>query len=484
MLDRADRSDFDNLVKLVVNVLDAFTVAFFVKAEDGGEYRLFSWFSLGNTVNPDASFLPGQGIIGWVAKEQKPITVKEFSHDTATLKLYNTQENLKSFMAVPVMRGERMIGVLTVDSKRQYVFTDKHQKILQDFAGIFAQETVRHEELWNLCQEAGNLEAIQEVVLEMAAAEKMTHIVAALYQNINKLIPNEKFIFALKASEEGKFHIFARQEGAGDELRKIPLEMDRSLMGWVVRKNQPLNHHVLGESRQEFELDGGERREFRSFLGVPMVVRKHVIGALGVLSVRSNCFTAADERILAILGSVAASYVAGSYAYGISLISRKVDSLTGLGNYLYLNEKIEQVGDAHGALLALDIRDFSRVTREFSVSAADNALVEIASFFKRVVDKSGYVARYYGDVFLIFLKDHSRDDALTAAAKLLELLRTKNFFIDDKKTVFEGNIGIAFYPDDGKSGNTLIKHSFGALKIARQTAQSVAPWNGNMKGDA
>ena len=483
MLDRADKDDFDNLVKLVVNVLDAFTVAFFLKA-DNDEYRLFTWFSLGDTVNPAASFLPGQGIIGWVAKERKPITVKEFSHDTATLKLYNTQENLKSFMAVPVMRGERMIGVLTVDSKRQYVFTEKHQKILQDFAGIFAQETVRHEERWNLWQEAGNLESIQQVVCEMADAEKMTHIVAALYHNINKLVPSEKFIFALKASEEGKFHIFARQEGSGDEMRKIPLEMDRSLMGWVVKKNQPLNHHILGESRQEFELDGGERREYRSFLGVPMVVRKHVIGALGVLSVRPNGFTAADERILAILGSVAASYVAGSYAYGISLISRKVDSLTGLGNYLYLNEKIEQVGEARGALLALDIRDFSRVTREFSVSAADNALVEIAAFFKRVVDKSGYVTRYYGDVFLIFLKDHSHDDALTAAAKLLELLRAKNFFIDDRKTVFEGNIGVAFYPDDGKNGNELIKHSFGALKKARQTAQPVAPWNGSMKGDA
>ncbi len=483
MLDLSDKGDFDNLVKLVVNVLDAFTVAFFLKTDDD-EYRLFTWFSLGDTVNPAASFFPGQGIIGWVAKERKPITVKEFSHDTATLQLYSTQENLKSFMAAPVLRGERMIGVLTVDSKRQYVFTDKHQKLLQDFAVIFAQETVRHEERWNLWQEAGNLEAIQEVVREMAASEKMTHIVAALYQNINKLVPNEKFIFALKASEEGKFHILARQEAGGDELRKIPLEMDRSLMGWVVRKNQPLNHHVLGESRQEFELDGGERREYRSFLGVPMVVRKHVIGALGVLSVRPNCFTAADERILAILGSVAASYVAGSYAYGISLISRKVDSLTGLGNYLYLNEKIDGVGDGHGALLALDIRDFSRVTREFSVSAADNALVEIASFFKRVVDKSGYVARYYGDVFLIFLKDHSRDDARSAAANLLDLLRAKNFFIDDTKTVFEGNIGIAFYPDDGKNGNELIKHSFGALKIARQTAQAVAHWNGSMKGDA
>ncbi len=483
MLDRAGRGDFDNLVKLLVNVMDAFTVAFFLNDGEKG-FRIFSWFSLGDTVNPEASFQPGQGIIGWVAKELKPITVKEFSHDTATLKMYSAQENLKSFMAAPVMHGERLVGVLTVDSKRQYVFTEKHQKILQDFAAVFAQETVRHEERWALWHEAGSLEAIQEVVHEMASAERMVHIVSALYNNIGRLVPNEKFIFALKASEEGVFHILARQEGMGDDLRKIPLNMERSLMGWVIRNDQPLNHYITNESRQEFELDGGALREYRSFLGVPMVVRKHVIGALGVLSTGEKAFSAADLRILEILASVAASYVAGAYAYGISLISRKVDSLTGLGNYLYLNEKVEKLAGQAGALLALDIRNFSRITNDFSVSAADNALVEMAHFFKRVVGKGGYVTRYYGDVFLIFLKDHSRDEAQVAAGKLLELLQAKNFFIDEKKVVFEGNIGIACYPDDGKSGNELIKHSFGALKNARKNAQTVAAWSGNMKGNA
>ena len=56
----------------------------------------------------------------------------QFDRDTRNLKLYLRDEGIKSFMAVPV--GDA--GVLCVDSKRNYVFTEKNQKILQDFARV------------------------------------------------------------------------------------------------------------------------------------------------------------------------------------------------------------------------------------------------------------------------------------------------------------------------------------------------------------
>jgi diguanylate cyclase (GGDEF)-like protein len=124
--------------------------------------------------------------------------------------------------------------------------------------------------------------------------------------------------------------------------------------------------------------------------------------------------------------------------------------------------------------LALDIDNFSKVTRDFSVETADSALIEIARFFKRVIAQQGYVTRYYGDVFLIYLRDHARDEAAMAARKLLELLKAKNFFIDDKHVLFAGKIGIALYPENGISGNELIKRSFGALKEARGGGVAVA----------
>ena len=474
MAEQYDKGDIEAFIQLVCNVMEAYTGAFFLYDAALDELRLFTHFSLGMNVNPAATVKPGHGMIGWVVKERKPLSVKEFSHDATTLKLYSIQEDIKSFLAVPVMEKDRLLGVLTVDSKRQYVFTPKHQKLMTDFAQSLSRLMAGQREVMELRHEAACIETISGVVDEMASSERLSHIVRVLYANVGKLVEHSAFLFALKSSEEGVFNIIPEPASDEEEIRKIPLQLDQSMMGWVIRKNQPLNHHDLGAHQHGLNMGVAVGEGHRSFLGVPMVVRKEVIGALGVLSGKDRAFTQADLRILSILGSIAASYVAGAYAYGISLIARKVDSLTGLGNYIYLEEKIAALDGTPGALLALDIDNFSKVTQDFSVETADSALIEIARFFKRVIAQQGYVTRYYGDVFLIYLRDHARDEAAMAARKLLELLKAKNFFIDDKHVLFAGKIGIALYPENGISGNELIKRSFGALKEARGGGVAVA----------
>ena len=478
-----DKRDFEEFIRLVCNVMDAYTGAFFLYDTALDELKLFAHFSLGNTVNTAVSIKPGQGMIGWVVKERKPLSVKEFSHDATTLKLYSTQEDIKSFMAVPVMDGDRILGVLTVDSKRQYVFTPKHQKLMADFAQAMSRVAVGQRQTMELRHEAACIETISDVVREMASSERLSHIVRVLYGNVGKLVEHSTFLFALKSSEEGVFNIIPEPADDDEEIHQTPMQLDQSLLGWVIRKSQPLNHHDLGGHQHGLNMGVAVGEGYRSFLGVPMVVRKEVIGALGMLSVKERAFTQADMRILSILGSIAASYVAGAYAYGISLISKKVDSLTGLGNYIYLEEKIKALDGTPGALLALDIDGFHRVTRDFSVEVADSALIEIARFFKRVIAQQGYVTRYYGDVFLIYLHGHDREDAAVAARKLLELLKAKNFFIDEKHVLFEGKIGVAMYPEDGVGGNDLIKRSFGALKDSRGGAGTVTFYGERKKTD-
>jgi len=467
---RRDR-EFEALVQLVCNTMDAFTVAYFRSGPEEDELSLFSFFSLGGNVVPGVTIRAGQGMIGWVAKERKPLTVSEFSHDATTLKLYSVPEEIKSFMAVPVTDGARLMGVLAVDSKRQYVFTPKHQKLMTDFARVFSFVAADHERVEELEHEASSIETITAVVEEMAASERLSHIVKVLFNNIDKLVENSGFLFALKSSQEGVFNILPAPVG-DEELSRIPLQLDQSLMGWIIRNKRFLNHHDLRKGGAEVGGAAGEGHH--SFLGVPMVVRKEVIGALGVVSRREKAFKPADVRILSILGSIAASYVAGAYAYGASVASAKLDQLTGLGNYIYLKEKVEELGRAAPAgMLALDINDFSRITNDFSIDTADSTLVEIAGFLKRVVGEKGHVARYYGDVFLIYLPGHNKDESVVSARKLLELVRAKNFYIESKQVFFEGTAGVAFAGESGIRGGELIKRAFSALKSGRKTGEAV-----------
>ena len=465
MLTSSRREDATNLVELVTRAMDGYTAAFFCCTEQSGELKLFAGFSLSDNFNPDAVLKPGYGILGWVVKEKKNLIIKEFDHDTTSLNIYTKKENIKSLIAAPVMDNGRFMGVLSVDSRRQNQFSSKDQKVLSDFAAALARSTVRFEKEEKLIGDAANMEQLNAIVHELASSRRIVDIVKTLHRKVGGLLDHSRFIFALKSPDEGEFHLIPEPSADDREIKKVPLKLDESLIGWVIKKNRLLSHNDLSENAEKHGLNASAhaREGHRSYLGVPMVVRKHVIGALAVLSKRKNAFAQRDTRILSVLGAIAASHVAGAYVFGQSLANKKIDSLTGLGNYYHFQDKVKTLASP-GALLMLDIIEFSRVTTQFSVNTADSALIEVGRFLKRIVGTEGFVTRYYGDVFLIFLIDHNREEAFLAAKKLLEIVKAKSFVIENKNISFDSRIGIALYPANGKNGSDLIKKSFAALK--------------------
>ena len=484
MLTSEKTEDTDNLVELVAGVMGAYSAAFFGYDPRSGELRLSAGFSHSKHFNYDAVLKSGQGMLGWVVREKKSLAVKEFDRNTTDLKIYDNKENIKSLIAAPVIDGERLIGVLCVDSRRANHFGSREMKTLSEFAAALARSGSRFKREQKLISDAANIEALDEIAHELASSKRMSDMLKTLYSKLGGLMEHSRFIFALKSPEEGEFHLIPEPSGDTREIKKIPLKLNESLIGWVIKKNRPLNHSDLSDNPGKHGLNAADHAKegLCSFLGVPMVVRQHVIGALAVLSKDKNAFMQREMRILSVLGAIAASHVAGAYVYGQSLASKKTDSLTGLGNYYHFQDKIK-ANSLPGAVLMLDIINFSRITAQFSVDTADSALIEVAKFLKRIVGKEGFVTRYYGDVFLIFLPEHNKDEAFLAAKKLLDIMKAKNFMINDKQVTFDGRIGIALYPNNGKNGSDLIKKSFSALKTAetREGGTNVAVYESTAK---
>jgi GGDEF domain-containing protein len=126
--------DFSDIIALLSNCLDAFTAALFLWDAHQQVLTLKTSHSLSKHLVTDAQFsLENGGLISWVAKNNQVIAVDHFDRDGKTIPYYRSEENIKSFVAVPLPVSK---GVLCVDSKRQYVFTIKEQKLLQGFATV------------------------------------------------------------------------------------------------------------------------------------------------------------------------------------------------------------------------------------------------------------------------------------------------------------------------------------------------------------
>lgn len=62
---------------------------------------------------------PGEGIAGWVFKEDKPLLIKEGAKDPRFKKFKEEEEELKSVISVPLKIKNKVIGVINADDKRE-----------------------------------------------------------------------------------------------------------------------------------------------------------------------------------------------------------------------------------------------------------------------------------------------------------------------------------------------------------------------------
>lgn len=127
----------EHILGLICSVFEAYSAVLFLPDEDES-CRIGASFSLGDTISTNCIVKPGKGLIGWILRNRQPVLVSNFEQHNRGLGYYSDEEDeerIKAFMGCPLPSG----GVLCVDSKRQYSFSEKDQKILQLFAELLTK---------------------------------------------------------------------------------------------------------------------------------------------------------------------------------------------------------------------------------------------------------------------------------------------------------------------------------------------------------
>lgn len=152
------------------------------------------------------------------------------------------------------------------------------------------------------------------------------------------------------------------------------------------------------------------------------------------------------------------------------------DALTGLYNReeteLQIRRHLEEEPQEFCALYMIDTDNFKLVNDTQGHLFGDAVLSEMASGMKRLTRATDVVGRIGGDEFTIFLKDiPSREMAARKAAGLLDMFQS---LFQEEKQSFEVtcSIGVALYPDDGRSFSALYHSADQALYQAKSKGKN------------
>jgi signal transduction histidine kinase len=91
------------------------------------------------------------------------------------------------------------------------------------------------------------------------------------------------------------------------ELARIPVPLEGSIAGTIVREDRPLIiNDVTSDPRHFRQVSEKTGFQVRSLVGVPMRIRDRVLGVLEAVNKRQGAFTESDMQTLSIIASLAA----------------------------------------------------------------------------------------------------------------------------------------------------------------------------------
>ena len=167
------------------------------------------------------------------------------------------------------------------------------------------------------------------------------------------------------------------------------------------------------------------------------------------------------------------------------------DDLTGLPNRLLFKERLaSEISFARRdggklALLFVDLDRFKNINDTLGHSAGDELLKEAAQRLRRYSRESDTVARLGGDEFAIILPNITGVHGTTTVAEHIVDEFEKPFVIAGHESHISASIGVAIWPTDADSSESLLMNADTAMYRAKETGRGrFVYFEGAMNADA
>ncbi len=465
-----------DMVTLISNSLNTFTSCLFLVEQETGKLKISAVHSLSNHISNNLSLDIGQGMIGWIASNQKPLNIAKYRWDKKHFQMYRKDESINSFLGVPVLNGDKLLGVLCVDSKKQYVFTTKIQKIVLGFANqislilkrydVLEREKSRseyYERLFYFCRELSNFKEDSEFYNTVISLS--CEILGADFCIIS-LLDKVKNVWKIRAGN-GYLSEFQKK-------RTFPL--NQGLSSVTLKEEKPLLIPSLNISKdRSFAFCKDEPKwMLKSYIGVKLEIKGEIIGLLHFISKKSNQFAKEDVEIAGILAKQTTVSMQNNQLFQRVNETNCLDQLTGLNNHISCQRKILSAIESASylkpvSLLIIDIDQFGDLNDRYGFDIGDHVLRKLSAILVSILKEKDFVGRYGNDEFVILLKNTRQKDALIVAERVKQVIERSIFTLDDLEANITLSIGISVCPMHAKSRSFFTETAFHALNNAKNS---------------
>jgi signal transduction histidine kinase len=230
-----------------------------------------------------------EGIIGWVAKHRQPLRVDDVSQNSHYVKV-DIIPDTRSECALPLAMGEKVLGVLDLQSDRVQAFPMEDTPVLQSLADQLAI-ALQNARLYQREKARRHLaETLNNITRALSGTLNLGKVLNLILEHLASLVPYERAAVLLQ--DQTNLEVVAARgfPETIDPLQiRISSENDEdNIFQEIYHTQQPL---IITDIR---EYPGWQYiiglPEARAWLGVPLILSNQVIGMLSLAHEIPNAY--------------------------------------------------------------------------------------------------------------------------------------------------------------------------------------------------
>jgi phosphotransferase system, enzyme I, PtsP len=239
----------DAIVQLVAANVVAEVCSIYITRPDNS-LELYATQGLKQEAVHDTRLEPDEGLVGLIASNARPVNLPDAqSHPAFSLRPETGEESYSSFLGVPVLRGGRTLGVLTIQNVKPRKYNDEEVEALQTIAMVLAEII-----------SSGAIEGVSATEADPRRTQTQSARGVVLSEGIalGHIVFHEPQIMITRLISEDATTELSRLEAAIEQLRHSVDEM-------LERRDVPLTgeHREILEVYRVFAHDEGWLRKLR-----------------------------------------------------------------------------------------------------------------------------------------------------------------------------------------------------------------------------
>lgn len=247
-----------------------------------------------------------KSIVGFVSGKGETLVVSDTPKDLTYYPNPLLPET-RAEAAFPMRVGEKILGVLDVQSTEPFAFHEDNLRSMQILADQLAVAVANTELFAETQEHLSQHRLLHHITTSAASGTTLEEALESAVNGLQVTLGGDRVMILLTDKDRLVLEVKA-SVGYAEDISTMRIEVGRGVTGWVAAHRRPLRLQNVAEDPRYIQTSANTKSE----LAIPLIYRNDVLGVINVESEQLDAYSENDEEMLGTLGGSLAAVIANA----------------------------------------------------------------------------------------------------------------------------------------------------------------------------